>query len=171
MILRIARVNEAAITPGLAVLPAKLNSPEARVLMLAIGLQESNLTARYQILPGGKKGPARGWSQFELGARGTGAGVWGVFEHRASAEPLRLACRALDVQLDPRVIWGELEHNDTLAAVLTRLLLLTDPHPLPALGDVAGGWAYYQRNWRPGKPHPEVWPEKYALALREVQGV
>ncbi len=51
-----------------------------------------------------------------------------------------------------------------LAAAFARLLLLTDAKPLPQIGDVQGAWAYYVRNWRPGKPHPDTWPGLYKQA-------
>jgi hypothetical protein len=56
-----------------------------------------------------------------------------------------------------RDVWLALETDDILAARLARLLLWTDPRPLPVRGDAAAGWNYYIRNWRPGKPHPQTW--------------
>lgn len=47
-------------------------------------------------------------------------------------------------------IWSAIERNDVLAAGLARLLLYTDPRPLPALGDAESVWALYLRTWRPG---------------------
>lgn len=159
------------ITQALRLLPGVLDKPEARVLLLAIGLQESRFKHRYQIVDGGGFGPARGYWQFERGSKLTRGGVWGVYLHRASSEPLRLLCRARDCQFDPAVIWSQLAQDDVLAAGVARLLLLTDPHPLPALGDVEGAWKCYAlRTWRPGKPHRKTWNEFYARALEEVTG-
>lgn len=135
------------IVPALRHLPSYLDSPQARVLMLACMIQESNLNARWQIVDPknpGKRGPARGLAQFEL------IGVMGVYKHRATNEMLRMLCRDLDVNFDPKAIYGMLEHSDTLAAALTRLLIYTDPKPLPARGDEEGAWEYYLRCWRPG---------------------
>jgi hypothetical protein len=75
------------------------------------------------------------------------------------------------VSFDPRPIWCALESDDVLAAGVARLLLLTDPKRLPALGDAETAWDYYRRNWRPRKPHPKRWPENYALALGEIRSM
>ena len=137
-------------------------SPESRVMMIAICLQESNLTHRVQVLANGGRGPARGVSQFEKG------GVRGVWKHHISHEPLRLLCKARDVSFDIDPIWASLEFDDVMAAGLTRLLLLTDPRPLPSVGDPVGSWAYYLRCWRPGKPHPSRWPSCHEQAVNQV---
>lgn len=136
--------------------------PELRVMLLAIGLQESGLTARAQVLNGGGKGPARGLWQFERG------GVRGVYLHRASNELLRVLCRARDVNFDVQQIWGMLEYDDVLACGVARLLLWTDPRPLPAVDDEEGAWAYYLRGWRPGKPHRDRWVGAHAAARKQV---
>lgn len=160
--LRLAHIVESAVAPALTWL--RLDSTEARLMLLAIGLQESNLEHRCQVLPGGKRGPARGLWQFEKG------GVLGVLRHHLSAEPLRLLCRSRDVALDVVPIWQQLESDDVLAAGVARLLLYTDPKRLPAIGEVDAAWDYYERNWRPGKPHPDRWADCYALAAGEVLG-
>lgn len=153
-----------AIGPALQLLPKRLTSDEARVMLLAIGGQESRFQFRRQM----GDGPARGFWQFERGTQASRGGVWGVYLHRASAELLRLLCRDRDVSFEPRAIWSAIEHDDVLAAGVARLLLLTDPKPLPALGDESAAWACYLRTWRPGKPHPKTWPEQYRLALAAV---
>lgn len=159
----IATINDQALTPALALLPAKLDSKASRLMVLAIGLQESGLTARAQRVAGGGKGPARGLAQFELG------GVRGVLNHSASKE---LAAQVLGARRIPAasasVVWAELETDDVLALAFARLLLLTDPKPLPALGDEEGAWAYYLRTWRPGQPHRNRWTPNYAAALAFV---
>ena len=58
-----------------------------------------------------------------------------------------------------------------VAAGFARLLLWTDPRPLPAIGDVKAAWQYYLRNWRPGKPHEKTWAPLYAEAMEEVSHV
>jgi hypothetical protein len=138
------------------------SSQELRVMLLAIGVQESGLTARAQVLNGGGKGPARGLWQFEKG------GVRGVYLHRASNELLRVLCRARDVNFDVPQIWGALEFDDVLACGVARLLLWTDPRPLPAVDDEEGAWGYYLRNWRPGKPHLSRWGDAHAAARAQV---
>ena len=59
----------------------------------------------------------------------------------------------------------------TTLAGAKRLLLLTDPKPLPVIGDTDGSWEYYLRNWRPGKPHRHTWDDLYgkAFALMEAE--
>jgi hypothetical protein len=156
----LADIAASAITPALALLPGRLDSPEARCMMLAIGLQESRLIARAQIVNGGGKGPARGLWQFERGG-----GVRGVLEHPATKAAAGAVCLARQVAPTPPAVWAALETDDVLAAAFARLLLLADPKPLPALGDSAGAWACYLRNWRPGKPKPDSWPAVYAQAL------
>ncbi|MCH4575012.1 hypothetical protein ACOTCJ_11505 [Achromobacter xylosoxidans] len=153
-----------AITPALALLPAGMDTPAARVMLMAIGLQESRFTHRQQI-----GGPARGFWQFEKGTRASRGGVWGVFLHAASKDHLVVLCKARSVACDPDAIYAALEYDDVLAAGVARLLLWTDPKALPAVGDADAGWALYLRTWRPGKPHPHTWPDLYRQAAAEVQ--
>jgi hypothetical protein len=157
-------IDRTAITPAFGLLPANMASEAARVMLLAIGLQESDFKYRRQM----GNGPARGYWQFEQGTKETRGGVWGVYLHRASNEYLRLLCRDRDCSFDPRAIWAQIEHDDVLAAGVARLMLWTDAKPLPAVGDSEAGWSYYLRTWRPGKPHPDKWPLKYMAALRFV---
>ncbi len=82
-------ITETAITPALALLPATMDTPAARVMLLAIGLQEGRFMHRRQI-----GGPARGFWQFEKGTRASRGGVWGVFLHAASRDHLATLCKA-----------------------------------------------------------------------------
>ncbi len=142
-----------AVQPALQIIGVR-DTPEARLMLLAIGLQESRFMHRRQI-----GGPARGFWQFEQGG-----GVAGVLNHVASKKKARALCDARDVVPLPADVYYRLEHDDVLAAGFARLLLLTDAKPLPQIGDVQGAWAYYVRNWRPGKPHPDAWPGLYKQA-------
>lgn len=151
-------VIEAAIEPALAFLPTKMDTPEAMVMLLAIGLQESRFLHRRQI-----GGLARGFWQFERGG-----GVVGVLTHSASAALARQVCEARGVAPTSPAVYAQLESDDVLAAAFARLLLWTDPGRLPALGDSKGGWDLYVRTWRPGKPHPQTWPALHAQAVAEV---
>ena len=141
------------ITPASKLLPS-MDSPKARMLMLAIGFQESRFEHRRQI-----GGPARGFWQFEQGG-----GVKGVLTHKASAYDAVKVCYARGVGSSTKDVYERLEHDDILACCFARLLLWTDAHPLPMIGDVEGSWDYYERNWRPGKPHPHTWPGLYQQA-------
>ncbi|WP_415845535.1 hypothetical protein ACMYUJ_03365 [Stutzerimonas zhaodongensis] len=154
----LSEIRERAIAPALAMLPARMNSPQAEIMLLAIGLQESNLTHRRQI-----GGPARGLWHFERGG-----GVAGVLRHPASRDYALLACDVRGVQPVAEQVYQQLEHDDVLAAIFARLLLWTDPKALPPLHDVQGAWDLYLRVWRPGKPHRHTWDVIYARAVREV---
>jgi hypothetical protein len=124
----------------------------ARVLLMAIAGQESDWRARRQI-----GGPARGYWQFEEAG--------GVAEVLATTpQQLGALCAALDIPVDRATLYEAMAWNDILACGMARLLLWQDPAPLPAVGDVQGGWDYYQRNWRPGAPRPDAWPAYYATA-------
>lgn len=153
-----------AINPALALLPAGMDTQAARVMLLAIGLQESRFTHRRQI-----GGPARGFWQFEKGSRESRGGVWGVYLHSASKDRLAALCKARSVSCDPDAIYAALEYDDVLAAGVARLLLWTDPKALPPVGDAPASWALYLRTWRPGKPHPHTWPDLYRQAAAQVQ--
>lgn len=132
-------------------------SSAAEQLVLAICLQESALEHRYQVLSMGRAGPARGWAQFERGG-----GVVAVMTHPTTRERARRLCESLHVAWDSSAIWRALEGNDLLAIGFARLLLWSDPAPLPTDQDIA--WAYYLRNWRPGKPRPKEWPGNWSAA-------
>lgn len=166
-------IIKTAINPAMSMLPAAMDTPQARVMLLAIGLQESRFEHRYQLVQGrpGAKGPARGFWQFELGTQASRGGVWGVYLHQASRYWLSISCAARGVPFEPRAIWERLETDDVLAAAVARLMLFTDPKRLPAMDDAQGGWALYARTWRPGKPHPETWGELHTRARDAVCGV
>lgn len=150
----LSEIRAAAIAPALALLPARMNSPQAEAMLLAIGLQESGFIHRRQI-----GGPARGFWQFELG------GVRGVLQHPLSRPPALAVCKVRNVEPAEAVVYAVLEHDDTLAAAFARLLLWTDPAPLPAVGEVGAAWDLYVRTWRPGKPHRDRWDGCYARAM------
>ncbi|MGL4752494.1 MAG: hypothetical protein ACRCXB_08780 [Aeromonadaceae bacterium] len=150
---------ETIINPALDLLPSKMNSDKAKVMLLAIGLQESRLIHRRQI-----RGPAKSFLQFE-----SGGGVKGVMEHSAVSTQTQNLCGALMVAFDRKCIHQAMEYNDVLAFGLGRLLLYTDPKPLPEIGDAQGAWDLYQRVWRPGKPHRDTWDALYADAVSAVK--
>ncbi len=151
-------ITQQAIEPAYALLPTRMRSQEATLMLLAIGLQESRFLHRRQI-----GGPARGYLQFERDG-----GVRAVLRHPVTKIHAITLCAARGVRPVAADVYAALEHDDVLAAGFARLLLYSDPAPLPALGDEAGAWAYYLRNWRPGKPHPQTWPKLYQNALSFV---
>ena len=77
-------------------LPAKMDSPQARAMLKAIALQESRFEHRKQI-----GGPARGFWQFEQGG-----GVRGVLNHPYSREHIRriLTGKGLDLGRHQRAL-------------------------------------------------------------------
>ncbi|MGP3789407.1 hypothetical protein [Pseudomonas sp. B392_1p] len=154
----IETIRASAIAQALKLLPAKMTSPEAEVLLLAIGLQESRLTHRRQI-----GGPARGLWQFERNG-----GVRGVLEHKATRGYAVSVCKMRGVEPLADAVYAALEHDDVLAAAFARLLLWTDPKALPAAGEIGAAWDYYLRTWRPGKPHRHTWDGLYAQVMDAV---
>ncbi|TKD32607.1 hypothetical protein [Azotobacter chroococcum] len=156
----LSEIRAVAIAPALALLPARMKSPQAEALLLAIGLQESGLAHRRQI-----GGPARGLWQFEQGG-----GVRGVLLHPLSRPHALAACEARSVKPSAAAVYAELEHDDILAAAFARLLLWTDPASLPAVGEVGAAWDLYLRTWRPGKPHRNRWDAGYAKAMDALAG-
>lgn len=154
-----ARFVADILGPAMALLPKHMDTPQARVQITATCLQESAFDSphgsRWQVVDAKRrdvKGPARGLAQFERGTSATRGGVWGVYLHSASARMLGDLCRARDVRFDPRDIWAALDTDDILAVALARLLLWTDPKPLPAaqLDACPEAFALYLRVWRPG---------------------
>ena len=81
---------------------------------------------------------------------------------------MRNLCARLGFQCDAGEVWRLIEFNDVLAFGCGRLLLWTDPQPLPSLGtDIAGigaAWRLYLRLWNPGKPMPAAWSAHYRAA-------
>lgn len=155
-----------AINPALALLPAKMDTPAARVMLLAIGLQESRFEHRRQLAgnPPRPTGPAKSFWQAEQG----GGMVHGVRLHPATSAAAAHLYQARGVPAREAAIWDAIEHDDVLAAGLARLLLWSDPGRLPAVDDADAAWALYLRTWRPGKPHPETWQDFYLQAVAEV---
>lgn len=152
--MNLTTINDDAILPALGLLGLK-ESAESTVMMLAIGLQESRFTHRRQM----GSGPAMGFWQFERGG-----GVRGVLNHHVSAVKAASLCNARRVPAREMDVWKALENDDVLAAGFARLLLLTDPRPLPGIDDTEGAWKYYLRNWRPGRPHRSTWDALHAQA-------
>lgn len=128
------------IGEGLALLPPQMGMRPARVLLHAINLQENPARLEQQV-----KGPARGDYQFERGG-----GVRGVMTHPASKRLAEQVCRARGVVFNAESIYQAIGLDPVLAAALARLLLWTDPKPMPSTTDEQGAWELYLRVWRPG---------------------
>lgn len=153
------QLNAQILSPGLALLPIAMDSVKARVELLTINLQEDPQQLRRQM----GNGPARGLWQFERGG-----GVKGVMGHHATTGHAHRLCVERGVEWDAAAIWSRLETDDLLACGFARLLLYSDPKPLPDVTDDAAGWDLYERTWRPGRPHPEKWPANHAAARRAL---
>lgn len=150
-------VVSSILEPALAVLPARFDTPQARVMLLATGLQESGFTCEDQV-----GGPAHGYWQFEVN------GVRAVMSFAGTAALAQSVARHADVQFDATSIYASLDHNDQLACQFARLLLWSAPGPLPALGASDAAWSLYQSCWRPGRPRPADWLSNYQQALATV---
>lgn len=138
------------IRPTLYLMDEKVNvrwDAVAENLLLAIALQESNLTARIQGPM--EAGPARSFWQFEK------IGVVDVFQRQKG--PLKLMCDTLVLPFEPGKLHLMMAYNDMIACVISRLTLRIDPRPLSLATTEEGAWDYYIRNWRPGKPHRDRW--------------
>ena len=151
-------IHDHIFPAAFAFLPKKMDSTEARTMLLAIGLQESRFEHRKQI-----GGPARGFWQFEKGG-----GVVGVFRHRASKLYAVSATRELGYFDTDATVYEAIQHNDVLACVFARLLLWTLPQALPTTQEKA--WGQYIEAWRPGKPHYETWGAFYERAEEITKG-
>lgn len=168
--------GRAAIDAALAMLPPQMDTPAARVMLVAIGLQESRMLHRRQLVgsPPRPTGPAVSFWQFEQGG-----GCAGVLRHKASRYWMHDVCRRLGVQPTPAALWASMERDDVLAAAAARLLLFTDPKRLPELTDMLGAWDLYLRVWRPGawdrgtadqrSQLRAKWLRNHAAACREVE--
>lgn len=150
------------IAAGLALLPAKMNSLGASVLLYATNRQENPKRLPQQV-----GGPAVGDYQFEKGG-----GVKGVLVHPTVRSLTVKVCDERNLACTADSIYEALKTDHILAAALARLLYYTDPKALPVVGDEAGAWALYLRTWRPGAyaRQPEElrakWKKNYADAMK-----
>lgn len=155
-----------ALAPAMLLLPQQMSTARAWHMLLAAGLQETQLKARVQVLDGGGRGAARGLLQFERGG-----GVRGVLTHPQTKAPAASVCAARGVQPIAQDVWERMEFDDVLCFAFGRLLLWADPLPLPGPDDVEAAWDLYaNRTWNPGKPHRQAWGPNHARARRFVYG-
>lgn len=159
-----------AIIPALSLLDPKLDTPEARAMLIAIALQETGLRARRQMLEArdhwweSKPGKGHGFWQFERDGATRGVMV----RHAAASAIVLPVIDALLYPRDPYAVHEALIHNDVLACVLARALLYSVPDALPGPNDPEKGWVQYVSAWRPGKPHVEPWANNYRTAWATV---
>lgn len=147
-----------------------IDSRQARVMLLATGLQESALVETIQRNSAGKPlvNLARGFHQFEPGANQALGGIlrspqtgWLRDELARMGYPCTIEGRA-DLH------WL-LAYDQRVSVLCARALLWMDPHPLPDMEGPA--WDYYLRCWRPGRPHKKTWADNWAAAVAAVDGM
>lgn len=152
-------IVQAAIRTALTeYLPNRMDTPAARLMMLAIQKQEDPEERRYQVVRRTEataaenivgertaKGPARSLWQMEQSG-----GVKGVLHHDSTSAYISDICIQLDVTPVAIACWHAIEQNDVLAACFARLLLWSDPKKMPAVNDPEGAFDLYLRTWRPG---------------------
>lgn len=137
-------------------------SAQAARFLLTIALQESNLSARRQVVASGAEaGPAASFWQFEQGGAATG-----VLTHHAVAAKMKTVCEAYSVKPTPAGLWEAIRYQDIVAACAARLLIYTLPDALPTTADQA--WQQYLSAWRPGKPKPDKWAAYWKMAGETV---
>lgn len=153
-----------AVGPALSMLPARMDSREARVMLVAICYQESTLRHRIQLGTQGQYG--RGYPQFEEGNAQSRGGVWGVLHHAATHTYAVRLCQALDIEPRASQVHEAIAWNDMLALGFARLNLWWFPEPMAT--DEATGLYQYLETWRPGIPRPEDWPESWRIAQEAV---
>mgnify|MGYP003133141455 CR=1 FL=1 len=153
-----------------SLLPPKLDTVEARAMLIAIALQESRLVHRAQLVGGAAEWwhsldpPAHGYYQFEV------ASIRLMLQHSIARPLLIPALSALDYPVDaPGLIHESVRDNDILATVLARALLYTVPESLPDESERERGWNQYIFGWRPGKPRPGAWQTNWRIAWETVK--
>lgn len=161
----LANALATAINPALRLLPSRMDSDAARIMLLAIGLQESRFLYRFQIVKGrpGIKGPAKSFWQFEEPTVGL------VLRNAVTARHANMLCAHFNVPPEQREVHWAMETNDVLAAGMARLLLWADAKPLPGVdASHDEAWECYLRVWGPGRPHRHTWDEFHAAARAQV---
>ena len=148
------------VVPTLEWLGRPFDSVEARVLLLAIGMQETRFEERDQG-DSAIEGPALGFWQFEKPA------VADFFARGTVLLRSRAGMLMADLPATPIAAWHAIGQGaDHLACILARDLLWRGVRsPLPALGDIDGAYAQYLKAWRPGKPSRDRWTTAYAQAI------
>lgn len=136
----------------------------AELLMLTYSGVESAWTDRVQ----SGNGPAHSFYQMERMG-----GVNGVLTHPATKKLAGESCQAMHVSPDAAHAWSIMatEHGDNLATAFARLLLWTDPAPLPQVGSPEMAWQYYLRLWQPGKPDHNRFTERYGEAINAINAI
>ena len=146
-----------------AVVPEVRMNDAARVGICAIAGQESGWQKRVQ----DDDGPAHSFWQFERNG-----GVAGLMSNRKTGPFVKRMAASLGIKYNPMSVWAAMAtpNGDGMSFGMARLLLWSDPDPLPAPSDDDAWWGYYARNWRPGDPRPDAWPANIAAARGVILG-
>lgn len=152
------------INPALEFLPANFDSLNARILMGATCIQESDLIYRRQV-----KGPAVSFAQFER------IGIKDVLERPTSAKLAAEACKFHNTAPTVNAVYERFKtpEGDILAMIFTRLNYWNNTKPLPQFNSRSSEplfWDYYKTTWRPGKPHLDRWPRSFWRAYGAFEG-
>ncbi|MFK2876912.1 hypothetical protein [Rhodanobacter hydrolyticus] len=127
------------IVPALALLPAQMDTPPARVLLVAFGAQETGYRTRQQ-----QGGPAHGLWQCERPLMQL------LLDNKASSAEVYALCKSRAVAPLASDMYWALLTDDLFAAGTARLALWCNLAPLPALGNVDAAFDYYIATWGPG---------------------
>ncbi|MGH8710125.1 MAG: hypothetical protein ACREVA_02220 [Burkholderiales bacterium] len=146
-----------AIPSGLSLLPRLMNTSEARVMLLAIGLQESRFEHRVQA-------ETKSYWQFTLKE------VHKIVKHSPSTtELVKDAVELLGYTFDVSTIYNKIEDNDTLAVVVARLLLYKSKRKLPVARDAVEGGKQYVELWQPGYSFKvDLWEANFKVACNLI---
>jgi hypothetical protein len=139
------------------------SSDNALVLMLAIAYQESGRLNHTTQMHGG---PARGYWQFEGGHN---QALDLIMRNPQTYDLALKACLIAHVPYELSAVHASFVEKHWLCAVFARLLLYLDHRMLPETDASNVAWAYYLRNWRPGKPNKRYWSYNHPLALATLQ--
>ena len=136
---------------------ARLSSPQACCMLLAIGAQESGWCDRRQK----SGGPGRSCYQIEtntalavLDKWPAGRRLWGELFPKRSISPAHVR--------------EAVELSEVGATLIARGILWLDPNRLPAVDpaeEAYAWWLYAERAWKPGKPRPEFWDGNWRRAV------
>ena len=159
------------IDPALAELAASgiRATDAARAMLYAAGLQESNLSARFQAMPAES-----------VVHKGAGRGLWQmrpddvsrVLTDNSTRERSETSANKYVGSVNPHAVWETLEYDDVLAAIFARLMLWPDPAALPAptVANEQAAWDYYVRCWRHSPPREQSWAANWRAAVENVGG-
>ena len=139
----------------------------ARAMLYAAGLQESNLSARFQATPASsalRKGAGRGLWQMRIDD------VSRLLTTNSTKERSEAISNKYVGSVHPHAVWATLEYNDVLAAIFARLMLWPDPAALPAPAAVNERAAldYYIRCWRPNSPREKDWTVNWRATVEMI---